>query len=70
MPRVLFAGIMIACTLLGCRQASRHRLPSSSARAGEVLVVGDTTGQLASYLSRPDPGLPQPEPPQVTSFHH
>ncbi len=62
MHRVLFAGIMIACTLLGCRQASHHRLPSSSARTGEVLVVGDTTGQLASYLSRPEPGLPQPEP--------
>ena len=62
MRSVLFAGIMIACTLLGCRQATRHRLPSSSARAGEVLVVGDTTGQLASYLSRPEPGLPQPEP--------
>ena len=27
-----------------------------------MLVVGDTTGQLASYLSRPEPGLPQPEP--------
>ena len=53
MRKVLFAGIMIACILLGCRQASHHRLPSSSARAGEVLVVGDTTGQL---------GLPQPEP--------
>ena len=29
MRSVLFAGIMIACTLLGCRQASHHRLPSS-----------------------------------------
>ena len=62
MRSVLFAGIMIACTLLGCRQATRHRLPSSSARAGEVLVVGDTTGQLASYLSRPNPDCPSRSP--------
>lgn len=60
MRRWLYAWI-VASTLFGCRQQP-HRLPSSSARAGEVLVVGDATGQLSSYLSQPEPGLPQPEP--------
>ena len=55
------AACVIISALFGCRR-THHRLPSSSAKVGEVLVVGDSNGQLSNFLSQPEPGLPQPEP--------
>lgn len=55
----LAAGLMTV--VMGCQKAPR-RLPDSSARPGEVVIVGDSTGALSRFLSAPEPGLPQPEP--------
>lgn len=55
----LAAGLMTVA--VGCQKAPR-RLPDSSARPGEVVIVGDSTGALSRYLSAPEPGLPQAEP--------
>lgn len=55
----LAAGLMTV--VMGCQKAP-HRLPDSSARPGEVVIVGDSTGALSRWLSAPEPGLPQSEP--------
>lgn len=47
--------------LTGCQQR-QQRLPQSSAKAGEVVVVGDDAGRLTRWLSQDEPGLAQPEP--------
>ena len=55
----LAAGLLAVA--VGCQKAPR-RLPDSSARPGEVVIVGDSTGALSQCLAAPEPGLPQPEP--------
>ena len=66
-----FSIILFLSLLLASCKERPQRLPTSSAKPYEVLVVGDVHDSLKNLLSKDSYGLPQPEPMfDVSSISH